>query len=98
MKVGSFHRRALATFNELTADEQALVQETLARLFGTPIGQWPAAQVKTLPGDESLYLVRVDDSLRAFVRAVPGQQPLVVDIVRRETLEYFSKGAANNGN
>jgi hypothetical protein len=98
MKVGSFHRRALAAFNELGADEQARIQEALAPLFGTPVGQWPAAQVKKLPGDQSLYLVRIDDSLRAFVRVAAGQEPEVVDIVPRETLEYFSKAAANNGN
>ncbi len=98
MKVGSFHRRALATFHELTADEQARVQETLMPLFGTPVGEWPAAQVKKLPGDQSLYLVRIDESLRAFVRVADGLEPEVMDIVPRETLEYFSKAAANNGN
>jgi hypothetical protein len=99
MEVSSykFHRRAAEALNQLAGDEQAQVRETLAALLGTPVAQWPAAQVKRLPGDQSLYLVRVNESLRAFVRAAAGQEPEVMDIVRHETLESFAKAAANNG-
>jgi hypothetical protein len=99
MEVGSytFHRRAAAVFNPLAGDEQAQVLETLAALLGTAVAQWPAAQVKRLPRDQSLYLVHVNDSLRALVQVVAGQEPEVMDLVHHETLECFAKAAANNG-
>ena len=71
--------------------------ETLAVLADTPVAQWPATRVKKLPGDQSLYLVRVNDSLRMIVRVTAGPEPEVMDIVRHETLEAFTKAAGNNG-
>jgi hypothetical protein len=99
MEVGNyrFHRRALGALNQLTGDEQTQVLEALTALAGTPTEQWPAAQVKKLPGDESLYLVRVNDSLRLIVRATAGQEPEVLDIVLHETLEFFARASAHNG-
>jgi len=99
MEVGSykFHRRASAALNQLADNEQAQVLEALATLVDTPAAQWPAARVKRLPGDQPLYLVRVNDSLRALVQVVAGQEPEVMDLVRHETLEFFAKAAANNG-
>jgi hypothetical protein len=100
MEVGSykFHRRALAALNQLAGDEQAQVLEALAALVDTPAARWPVAQAKRLPGDQSLYLVPVNDSLRAIVRAADGQEPEVMDVVRHETLESFTQAAGNNGN
>jgi hypothetical protein len=98
MEVGSykFHRRAFTALNQLADDEQAQVLESLAELADRPAAEWPAARARRLPGDQPLYLVRVNDSLRAIVRAADGQGPDVMDIVRHETLESFAK-AANNG-
>ncbi len=98
MEVGSykFHRRAFAALNQLAADEQAQVLDTLAALVDTPATHWRAAEVQRLPGDQPLYLVRVNDSLRVIVRAADGQEPEVMDIVRHETLKSFTKAAANN--
>ncbi len=99
MEVGSycFHRRALAAFHQLADEEQAQVLEGLASLVDVPAIQWTAAQAKRLPGDQSLYLVRINDSLRMIVRAVEGQKPEVMDMVRHETLESFTKTAAQTG-
>jgi hypothetical protein len=91
-----FHRRAFTALNQLAGDEQAQLLETLAALADTPAAQWPA-HAKKLPGEQPLYLVPVNDSLRVIVRAGDGQEPEVMDIVRHETLESFTK-AANNGN
>jgi hypothetical protein len=93
-----FHRRAFTALNQLAADEQAQVRHRLESLVDTPPDRWPATLVQTLPGDQRLYLLRVNDSLRAFVRAADGQEPEVMDIVRHETLEAFTKTAGNNGN
>ncbi|MBL8793456.1 MAG: hypothetical protein JNM56_06110 [Planctomycetia bacterium] len=99
MAVGAskFHRRALTAFNQLSSEEQAQVQESLAALVGTPVAQWSATPVKRLPGDQSLYLLPVNDSLRAIVRADADQEPEVLDLVRHETLDFFARTAATNG-
>jgi hypothetical protein len=99
MEVGSyqFHRRAFTALNQLTGGEQAEVLESLAALVDTPPTEWPAARAKRLPEEEPLYLVRVNDSLRIIVRAADGQVPEVMDLVRQETLESFTKAAAKNG-
>jgi hypothetical protein len=88
-----FHRRARMSFYQLDADEQAQVLETVAGLVQTPIAQWPISswQAKRLPGEPPMYLVRVNNSLRAIVSAAEGQEPEVMDFVRRETLELFAK-------
>ena len=90
-----FHRRAFTALHQLTANEQAQVLEELVGLVETPAAQWPPAQAKRLPGEPPLYLVRIDDSLRAIVSAPEGQEPEVMDLVRRETLEFFAKSAGN---
>jgi hypothetical protein len=99
MAVGSykFHRRARMALNQLTDDEQARVQEALAVLAQTPVAQWPAAHVKRLVGADPLYLVPINDSLRAIVRAADGQEPEVMDLVSQEALDFFAKAAARNG-
>jgi len=99
MQLGSykFHRRAFTALHQLPAEEQAQVLETLAALTDAPAAVWPADQAKRLPGSQPLYLVRVNDSLRAIVRAADGQEPEVMDVVRHETLETFTKAAARNG-
>jgi hypothetical protein len=98
MEVGNykFDYRAFTAFNQLATKEQAQVLETLATLADTPVAQWPATQAKRLPGNQHLYLVRVNDSLRVIVGLPDGQKPEVMDIVRRETLESFSKAAADS--
>jgi hypothetical protein len=99
MEVGNykFHRRALTVLNQLSGDEQAQVLETLAGLADTPVARWPAGQVKRLAGEQPLYLVRLNDSLRGIIRADDGQEPEVMDIVGHETLESFMQAAARNG-
>ena len=88
------HRRALMVLNQLSDAEQKRVQERLTALLEIPVAQWPAVWVKRLPGDQPLYLVRIDDSLRGIVQAEDGQQPELMDIVRRERLESFARAGA----
>ncbi len=93
MKVGNYtvHRRASTALNQLDADERAQVLERLASLLDVPVAQWPAGLAKRLAGDEPIYVVRVGDSLRAFVQAAEGQPPEVLDVARQET--HRSAGA-----
>jgi hypothetical protein len=97
MEVGAFklHRRVRQGLPQLDADEQGRVLETLAALGKTPASQWPPEKARRLPSDPTMFLVRVDDSLRLFVQVVEGQQPEVLDIVHQETLDFFGKASRN---
>jgi mRNA-degrading endonuclease RelE of RelBE toxin-antitoxin system len=92
-----FHRRAITAFNQLAKDEREQVLQTLAVLVDRPADEWTQTQARKLQGDQSLYLVRVNDSLRIILRAADGQEPEVMDFVRHETLEAFTKAAGKNG-
>jgi hypothetical protein len=93
MEVGrfQFHRRAFAALNELSPADQAQVLDRLQVLDGIPPRDWPVQQVKKLGTEPGLYLLRIDNSLRAIVLAAEGQEPEVLDLVRHETLEKFAK-------
>jgi hypothetical protein len=93
MEVGKYtlHRRAMTALHQLSGEEQASVLERLADLVTLPPTEWPAAGVKKLSADGPLYLAPVTDSLRVILRAVPDQQPEILDVVRHETLESFAK-------
>lgn len=91
----SFHRRALTAFYELAAEEQAAVLQKWAALIETPASQWTPEQARRIPGDRSLYLARVNASLRIIVRAAEGHKPEVLDLVRNETLESFAQTAVS---
>jgi hypothetical protein len=92
-----FHRRALTALHQLEPEEQAQLRERLLSLNETPVAQWPAALARRLPGDQPLYLVHVNDSLRAFVRVVEGQQPEVLDIASQEMLDFLARSPAKAG-
>jgi hypothetical protein len=86
------HRRALAAYSVLTAAERDALERAVAPLIDLPEERWSRAGAVRLESAEPLYLVRVDDSLRAIVRPREGGQPEVEDLVRHETLERFFKG------
>jgi catechol 2,3-dioxygenase-like lactoylglutathione lyase family enzyme len=79
METGKYtlHRLALRVLQQLGPEEQAQVRESLTSLLALPVHQWPALQARRLPGDPPLYLVRLDDTFRAFVQAAEGQPPEV---------------------
>ena len=69
------------------------MKAAVSPLSSLPVKRWPAAGAKKLASEEPLYLVRVDESLRAIVRPVPGARPEVLDFVRHEILQLFREGA-----
>ncbi len=93
----TFHRRARTALNQLPEAEQKQLLERLTTFFEIPVEQWPAVWAKRLPGNPSLYLVRINDSLRVFVEVEDGRPPEVVDLVRQKTLEAFAKAAEKTG-
>ena len=86
-----FHRRADMALNELSPADQAAVRERLAALADVPPRQWDAREVTRQGATTPLYLVRVDDSLRALIDLHADRAPEVLDIVRQETLESFAR-------
>ncbi|HYT93713.1 MAG TPA: hypothetical protein VEL76_33650 [Gemmataceae bacterium] len=99
MEISNFkmHRRAVWAFRELDADEQAQVRARLALFSEIPLAQWPPALVKRLPGEEPIYLLRINESLRAFIRAAEGQQPEVLDFAAQAWLDFLAKADAGAG-
>jgi hypothetical protein len=91
------HHRALSAYSTRTPTERKALDRAINRLVGVPEERWPAAGAVRLESPEPLYLVRVDNSLRAFVRPAAGGQPELVDLVRREMLERFFKNGPLEG-
>jgi hypothetical protein len=89
-----FHRRAFTALNELSEEDRAKVLDCLTQLAGQPRDRWPSQQAKRLNGDPDLYLIRIDDSLRAIVRMSNDLTLNVLDLVRHETLESFANVGA----
>ena len=73
----------------LTEQERASFEVTMSRLLKTPVEEWSSAGVRKVVGDETFYVVPLDESLRALVRPTPEGLLEVLDFVRRETLELF---------
>jgi hypothetical protein len=99
MDAGNFtlHWRARTIFFQLEPDERERVLESLRALGNGPATEWPADRVRKLAGDEPDYLVKIDDSLRAFVHAPAGQRPEVEDLARQEQLDFFAEAARKAG-
>ncbi len=89
------HRRAKFVIQQLEEEEKAQLLEKLMALAEIPVDQWPAAQARKIPGEESLYLVPINDSLRAFVYAPEGQEPEVQWIAAQEKLDALAEAARN---
>lgn len=88
------HRRAMLAFEDLTTSERNALEEKIAPLADLSPNKWYSTSVVRLDTSQPLYLLRIDDSLRALVRPGLEGQPEIVDFVRHETLELFFKGAA----
>jgi hypothetical protein len=78
----------------LTPAERKSLETALAPLARLPEGKWRTAGAVPLASDEPLYLVKVDDSLRACVRPAEDGRLELVDLVRRELLERYFNGAS----
>jgi hypothetical protein len=100
MEIGNFkmHRRAAGTFGQLEPHEQNDVRTRLAFFSEIPLAQWPPALVKRLPGEEPIYLMRINESLRAFIHALEGQQPEVLDFAPQARLDFMAQADARAGN
>jgi hypothetical protein len=87
----TIHRRAWLAYNVITPKERAAVDAAVERLADLPEEQWAEAGAARLETAEPLYVVNVDRSLRALVRATPGGRPELDDLVRQERLDRYFK-------
>jgi hypothetical protein len=88
----TLHRRALLGYDTLTQAERDRLQAALAPLVDLPAERWPTVGAARLESADPLYVVRVDDSLRAIVRPTPAGPPELLDLVRHELLQRFFQG------
>lgn len=86
------HRRALLWYNGLSRRERKALKDAIAPLLQLPEDQWTQAGAIRLDTAEPLYLLRINDDIRAFIRPVDGK-PEIQDFVHRETLLYFKEEA-----
>jgi hypothetical protein len=88
------HRRALQVLDTLAPKEQEQVRAKVAALAKLPPERWVGRGAKRLDLDPTLYLVRINASLRAILRANDDGVPEIQDLVRRDTLATFANGHA----
>ncbi len=91
------HRRARMTLNQLSEAERKEVLDRIALLLEIPVEQWPAVWAQRLPADPSLYLVRINDSLRGFLRVENGQPVELMGVAYQEALDALAGSAAAAG-
>ncbi|HZW34207.1 MAG TPA: hypothetical protein VFF52_26025 [Isosphaeraceae bacterium] len=85
------NHRAFMGYTTLTPEEQAAVQGAIEPLIDRPEQEWPAHGAIRLEYPEPVYFLKVDPSLRAYVQPTPDGRPELLDLIRRELLEFLSK-------
>ena len=86
------HRRAFLAYNTLSPSEREALAQAITPLIDAKENRWPKAGAVRLESVEPLYMVRVDDSLRAIIRPNPGGRPEVLDLIRHEMLQRYFNG------
>lgn len=84
-----YHSRALTVLSSLTDEDRRRVIDAAAALEKEPREDWPKDRVVRIDDLKDFYLIRVDPSLRALVRAENGQRIELVDVVRKEAFQLF---------
>ena len=84
-----FHRRAYFALESLPPEERSELLGKLNEIVALPVTEWPPHRVARFAGDEALYLLRVNESLRAILHAEQGGDVQVLDLVRHDTLRTF---------
>jgi hypothetical protein len=87
----NIHRRALLGESTLTAAERKALETAVAPLVNLPEEEWPSKGAIRLSLPEPTFLIKLDPSLRVFVRPTPGGKPEVLDFVYQETLDMLKE-------
>jgi len=86
-------RRAGMTLNAYPPEDQARIRSSLGHLLGPGALEKLGKRVHLLPGDEPLYSLRVPPDIRVIF-ARRGDSIIIIDILRRGTLEAFASRSA----
>jgi hypothetical protein len=90
------HRRAVLWFLELDPAERAALDAAIAPLVDLPEEDWPtkgAIRLRQIETDRPgvTYMLKLDPSLRAFVRPSPNGKPELLFFVHQELLDLFQE-------
>jgi hypothetical protein len=91
------NHRAFMGYTTLTPEEQAAVQAAFEPLIDVPEQEWTAHGAIRLDYPEPVYFLKVDSSLRAYVQPTPDGRPELLDLIRRETLEFLTRNQVGDG-
>jgi hypothetical protein len=92
----SINHQAFMGYTLLTSEEQAAVRAAIEPLIDRPEQEWPAQGAIRLEYPQPVYFLKVDPSLRAYVQPTPEGRPELLDLVRRERLEFFRNQAGED--
>jgi hypothetical protein len=88
----TINQRARTALLSLSAQEQLAVIEAVLGLAKQPPAKWPVEIAPRLAEDKPVYLLKVSEDLRAFIRVPEGSGAVeLFDIVREATLQAFLK-------
>jgi len=85
-----FHKRATVALDMLSLEQKNAVLKSINYLANFGLESILGKNVKPLNIDESLYLLRVNHSLRVFFRLNPQNEIEILDILMKERLEVFA--------
>lgn len=94
LEVQPLAKSALLTLSD---DLRKSVVDTACDLQRSDPATWSDRLVKRVSADEPLYLVRLPQGLRAFLRVLPTGRLELMDIVSAETLRLFTESYAAGG-
>jgi hypothetical protein len=83
------HSGAQISYSLITEQEREAVDAAIAPLLKRPEKQWPRLGAVKLKSAKPLYLLHVDDSLRAIVQPNAEGQPELLYLVRQELLDNY---------
>jgi hypothetical protein len=86
-------RRAYMALNGFPSEDQSRIRSSLGHLLGPAAIEELGGRVHRLPGDEPLYSIRVPPDIRVIFTRLDNTI-VVVDVLRRGTLETFASGSA----
>jgi hypothetical protein len=98
MKDANFtiNRRAFLGHSQLTPAERRALDSAMRPLMRLPEERWQTVGAIRLDSADPLYMLRIDKSLRALVRPTKDGPPELLDLVRREFLEWYSECLEGN--
>ncbi len=84
---------AFVWYHQLGQEERDAVDKAVAPLLHRPEEAWPAAGATRLESADPKYLLKPNNSLRAVVRPTPDGKVELLNLFRRELMEFFRESS-----